>query len=194
MEVQKIAIDPERARELWRDYKTHLHYSTPIDDEVRRTYQLIAQGRMVIRALESIKNAGLDAEGLPKLAICRAHGQRCRLRRTTRGNAEFSHLASFGWNNTRDVVRFADGTFKYPPAPHGWYREVEAVVPIIPAQHRPKRGIANYHILWEADWHDVPGDPLLLRRIGRGDMWLVLAQWDLTEVERAALAARIGTA
>ena len=32
---------------------------------------------------------------------------------------------------------------------------------------------------------------VLLRRMGRGDLWLVMAAWDLTEVERAALQARV---
>nr|RAW03963.1 hypothetical protein DBT41_10200 [Aerococcus urinae] len=66
-----------------------------------------------------------------------------------------------------------------------------AKVPIIPVHLRPRHALANYHILWEADWHEVPYDPYLLRRIGKGDMWLVVAMWDLTEVERSALSARI---
>ena len=34
---------------------------------------------------------------------------------------------------------------------------------------------------------DIP-----LRRIGKADLWLVVAQWDLTEVEKAALSTRVG--
>jgi hypothetical protein len=50
----------------------------------------------------------------------------------------------------------------------------------------------NYHVLFEAVWSKAPpSDPFLLRRLGKGDLWLVLAMWDLTEVERAALAARL---
>jgi hypothetical protein len=42
------------------------------------------------------------------------------------------------------------------------------------------------------EWRKVvPKDPYLLRRIGDGDMWVVVAHWDLTEVERAALAHRL---
>jgi len=37
----------------------------------------------------------------------------------------------------------------------------------------------------------VPRDPYLLRRLGKGDLWLVVAAWDLTEVERAALQSRV---
>lgn len=44
-------------------------------------------------------------------------------------------------------------------------------------------------------WQRVPPrDPFLLRRIGKADLWLVVAMWDLTEVERAALATRLSNA
>src|SRR5258708_4807132 len=45
--------------------------------------------------------------------------------------------------------------------------EAEAIVPLVPVHLRPKRGLENYHILWEAEWtRVVPRDPMLLRRIG----------------------------
>jgi hypothetical protein len=39
-------------------------------------------------------------------------------------------------------------------------------------------------------WNEIPArDPALLRHI-RGDLWAVLAVWDLTELERAVLGQR----
>jgi hypothetical protein len=38
----------------------------------------------------------------------------------------------------------------------------------------------------------APFDPLLLRRIGCADLWLVLTGRGLTDLERAALATRVG--
>ena len=68
----------------------------------------------------------------------------------------------------------------------------KAQLPLIPVHLRPKRGLENYHILWEAEWEPIPPrDPYLLRRIGKADLWLVVAHWDLTEVERAVLATRV---
>lgn len=65
-------------------------------------------------------------------------------------------------------------------------------MPLIPVHLRPRHALDNYHVLWEAEWSRVvPRDPYLLRRIGNADLWLVLAAWDLTEVERAALATRV---
>jgi len=67
----------------------------------------------------------------------------------------------------------------------------EAAVPLIPVHLRPKAALSNYHILWEAEWTKrYPVDPYLLRRFG-GDAWLVVAAWDLTDVERAVMGSRL---
>ena len=68
----------------------------------------------------------------------------------------------------------------------------EAIVPHIPPDIRPRRGLQNYSILFEAEWsRAIPIDPMLLRRIGRGDFWLVVGAWELTAVERAVLAGHL---
>ena len=193
MQTERLTLDPKEARELYRAYKKHQHYSEPIDDAIRRTYQLIAQGRMVIRALESVKAAGLDAKGWPKLAICRADIQVCHLTLWRDGTAK---MADDRWARTKSkVISFPASTFTGVPEPKEKWRsahEAEAIVPLVPIHLRPKRGLQNYHILWEAEWQRaVPRDPMLLRRIGKGDMWLVVAAWDLTEIERAALSTRL---
>jgi len=192
MDTQPITLDRERARALWRDYRKHQHWSKPIDQDVMRTYHAIAQGRVVIRALESIRAAGLNAEGLPKLAIVRADATHCWLHTQRDGSAVFgSTEAAVGWGGeryTRQRIVFPAGSF--PGV--GYIARHRAIAPTIPLPLRPKRGLASYHILFEAEWDPVPPvDPMLLRRVGQTDMWVVCAAWDLTEVERAALAARI---
>lgn len=195
MDIQKIAIDRKEARELYRKYKTHQHYSAPMDDEIRRAYQLIAQGRMVIRALESIRLAGVDAAGLPKLAIARADKRRCHLELRRWGGARMNASNDLWRDRSRArslEIEFPNDTFPRPK--DGAHASFAGLIPIVPVHLRPKRGLANYHILWEAEWTPTPPrDPYLLRRIGKGDMWLVCAGWDLTEVERAAMAARMNS-
>lgn len=189
MNVAELKLDREQARELYREYKKHQHYSAPIDQEIQRTYQLIAQGRTVIRALESIKNAGVfDDTGFPKLAIARSDHRRIICTMSMRGNAEMRPATNWQARTRRGgVFEFPDGTF---PG-QSWQRR-EAIVPLCPIHLRPKRGLPNYYTLWEAEWGPVvPKDPYLLRPIGPGDMWLVCAAWDLTEVERAALSTRL---
>lgn len=189
MKVDTLKMEPEAARELWRKYQTHRAYQAPHDAEIAAIYKRIAQGKTVIRALESIRAAGVDEKGLPKLAIARADLPRIYCRRESnrmgfqegarwwrRGTESRSKNIRFDWAGTRDSNDVH-----------------EAVVPIIPVHLRPKRGLANYHILWEAEWTKrYPVDPYLLRRFG-GDAWLVVAAWDLTDVERAVMSSRLNS-
>jgi hypothetical protein len=194
METVKLEIPRAEARHLYREYKKHRHYSEPMDDEIRRAYQLLAQGRLIIKALESVRAAGVDAKGFPKLALCRADAERCRWSPNWGGNAGTMTTDRGQWVRNS---RAADQTFtfrEWPAIPRNTNAAV-AIVPIVPIHLRPKRALANYHVLWEAVWEPAPPvDPYLLRRIGKSDMWLVLAMWNLTEVERAAMASRIASA
>lgn len=192
MNVEKFTMDRSQARELFKEYRKHQNYSAPIDREIQRVYQLIAQGRMMIQALASIKAAGLNTQEFPKLAIVRADAKECWFQNSRDGSAVFSMANA--WNadhHHRRRIAMPAGTFAFTR--ERWHSQVgRAIVPLIPVHLRPKRAMANYHILWEAEWTCVvPRDPMLLRRIGKGDMWLVLAAWDLTEVERVALASRL---
>lgn len=196
MKVEQLtAVDKHKARELWRAYRKHQHYSAPYDEEITRIYKQIAMGRTVIRALESIKQAGIHTEGanmgLPRLAIARADKQACQARLSIDGGAEFGAL-----NNRWDRTQARGLLFSFPAKtfpPRTEYIHIRAAVPIIPAYQRPKRSLANYHVLWEAEWTRVPPrDPYLLRRLG-GDAWLVVAAWELTEVERAVMATRLAS-
>lgn len=189
METQQLVVDPGKAREIWKDYQKHLHYSTPVDKEIMHTYQMLAQGRIVIKALESIRVAGLGEDKLPKLAIVRADAKTCWLTPNTNGSARMAMKRDTHSTETRTFIDFPPGTFPGISVDR-WHPE--AIVPLIPIKLRPRRALQNYHVLFEAVWEKrVPIDPMLLRRIGRGDLWTVLAHWDLTDVERAVLASRL---
>lgn len=72
MNVEKLAIDRAAARELYQKYKTHQHYETAVDREIKRAYQLIAQGKVIIKAIEAIKQAGLSyRSSLMKISVAR---------------------------------------------------------------------------------------------------------------------------
>lgn len=196
METQNVVMSRGEARDLYRAYRKHLHYSEPVDREVMRAYQLLAQGRLVIKALQSVVAAGLDQEGHPKLAIAQATAKSCVCSLSANGSASFDSRAvptyraanDRDWLTERAYFRFPAGAFKV--AQPVW--SIKAQVPLVPVHLRPRRGLANYHVLWEAEWRrEVPRDPMLLRRIGKADLWAVLACWDLTEVERGALLTRL---
>jgi hypothetical protein len=189
MKVDTLKMDPEAARELWRKYQSHRVHQSPADAEIAAIYKRIAQGKTVIRALESIRNAGVGADGLPKLAIARADETECYLNHHT-------DAVTFGERSLRSrPSRSRNVRVPWPgiqqPTQRRWH--YAATVPIIPVHLRPKRGLANYHILWEAEWTKrYPVDPYLLRRFG-GDAWLVVAAWDLTDVERAVMSSRLNS-
>lgn len=183
MKVEALTqVDRSQAQELWRKYQTHKHYQTPADAEIAAIYKRIAQGKTAIRALESIRSAGLNAEGFPKLAICRADMAECWWRPSP-------NQCTFGERFPRTRSRKTVAMDWAGLNSGKW--EGQAIVPIIPVHLRPRRGLANYHILWEAEWtRHYPIDPYLLRRFG-GDAWLVVAAWDLTDVERAVMSSRL---
>jgi len=190
MKVEALnQIDRESARELWQKYQTHRAYQSPHDAEIAAIYKRIAQGKTVIRALESIRAAGVGADKLPKLAIARADTQRCYFH--SRANGEVQFRDGRWWNHQSKIaLKSRTITMDWPEAPQQNFTP-EAIVPLIPVHLRPKRGLANYHILWEAEWTKrYPVDPYLLRRFG-GDAWLVVAAWDLTDVERAVMSSRL---
>lgn len=203
MDTQAVVLDRDKAKELYQQYKKHQHYSTPIDHEVMRAYQLLAQGRLVVKAIESMTKAGLKTEGVdkgfPVLGLVRADAPSCKVSLSSNGSG-YMHASdveprSQNWRKggglvqSKNLFSFPAGTF-VTPRENRW--RGEAITPLVPIHLRPKRGLANYHILFEAEWSRIPpSDPFLLRRIGRSDLWVVTAMWDLTEIERAVLATRV---
>ena len=200
MHTELVTVPRHEALKLYRQYKTHAAYSEPIDWEIQRTYHLLSKGRVIIKALESIRTAGLNRDFLPKLALTSALAKHCRLVRYRDGQFSMSPRTNSP-RSMKNVYNFRENTFNFPAEsfPMSWDRksrsgrsEHEALVPIIPLHLRPKRGLQNYHILWEAEWERLPPrDPYLLRRIGKADLWVVVAHWELTQVEMAALATRV---
>jgi len=195
MQTHHVVVDRQQARALYRKYKEHAAYSKPVDREIQRAYQLIAQGKVVIQAFESIKQAGLDAKGLPKLALAMATATEVDVRMYKSGSCLMdSRGDKYRYFRGSALIGRACWTLpadSFPRRAEDIWRAT-SLVPGIPIHLRPKRGLANYHVLYEAEWTKiVPRDPMLLRRIGRADLWLVVAAWDLTDVERAALSTRI---
>lgn len=195
MDVSELKIDTDKALELYRKYEAHKTRQTPADAEIESIYKHIASGKTVIRALESIREAGLNAQGFPKLAIAPAHFTDCWWRadqntctfgkRWIPSNAKHN-VVRMDWAGLGELVNQAN-----KPGERRW--DASATVPLIPIHLRPRRGLQNYHILWEAEWTKrYPIDPYLLRRFG-GDAWVVVAAWDLTDVERAVMSSRLSS-
>lgn len=193
MDVQPLMQNREQALALFKKYQAHKHANySAVDAEIARIAKQVAAGKVMIPALAEIIKAGVNEQGQPKLAIMRADQKLCYLDLMTDGRA-IMHARKNGWDLHRAAasVKFEFPTGSFPNS--GRQRRLESVVPHIPPDIRPKRGIQNYHILYEAVWRrEIPVDPMLLRRVGKtGDLWIVVASWELTDIERAVLAGHM---
>ena len=180
-----VKVDKAAAQQALHEYRQARAPATPEDEAIKAAYRAIARGRVLVKALASILTAGRDGEGLPRLAITRADIRRCHCR-AWRSGFEISAASKRGWSSSIATFRFDN----FPTDAAGPLNDGIATVPLIPLHLRPKADLKRYHILWEADWHRAPSDPLLLRKL-RGDLWLVLAAWELSDVERAVLDQRV---
>ena len=163
----------------------------------RQAYEAIAEGGTVIHLSRSFQTAGLDDDGKPRLAIARADRKQVYFRWPSRNRvARFdSSVGQQGWNYPSLVEEVDMGqTFTNPDGQYD-ERSGYALVPAVPADVRPAVGqLKQWFILWEVEqWFErsqvpePPRDPLLLRKI-RGELFQVLAEWDLTEIERAIMS------
>ncbi len=180
MNYSQMSVSKEAATEALLNYKRHRASYDQRDWEIERIYRAISKGQTVISVDQSIRTAGFDERNRPKLAIARADDPECFCQIST-GEAVFAHVRRF----TQRAFRIQNWTeAKYDPArPY----TLRAELPRIPPQHRPdKQNLSKYHLLWEADWVEIPRDPLLLKRLAK-DAWLVCAAWDLTDVEVSVL-------
>lgn len=183
MNIPALNVTKVQAAEALKQYKAHRNTYDRRDWEIERIYRQIAKGKTVISVHDAIRAGGTDELGRPRLAIMRADQQAVRC------DMWYSEAVTF---TNENHSRAAEWHFviKWPNRPACKTRGyIRALLPRIPPQHRPpKETLPNYHVLWEASWTDIPGDPYLLKRIGK-DAWVVLAAWDLTDVELSVLRA-----
>lgn len=166
--------------------KERPRHATTDDVTLYRALWQIQRGQKVIDIAKAIVVGGLNEQGLPKLAIGRAHWPHVHCWRH-QGRAVFARAAQpWSWDGKERAAR--QGVAVQMPG-LGDVRG-RAQTPMIPAQHRPHGALTGYHLLWEAAWEAVPVDPILLRHID-GPFYVALAQWDLTPLEQAVLRAKL---
>ncbi len=159
-------------------------------EALKNGYRELSRGRQVIDIVATLKNAGTDHLNRPKLAVVRADAKLCwyqfgKLRGQSRQWSApdlptFSMVSDWYPPKTKSVV-VPRNTFQGKPQ-----GTVRAVVPSIPPSLLPSGDLSNYHVLWEAEWESIPVDPMLLKHLGKS-LYVVLAAWDLTPLERAVL-------
>lgn len=196
MNTPLITEDPKVAREKLAAVRRQLHRRADTEyAAIAQGYEQLAQGRPLLNLRDCFLQCPADAQGRPRLAIARSDRKQVHVSRRGQGRVRFDTRSVWSWRNPD---RFPELWLDIEWT--GQARDGYALVPIIPADVRAKipLGVADRdcQILWEVEqWSDralgaqADRDPYLLRHLG-GDLYVVLAEWDLTELERAVMAGR----
>jgi hypothetical protein len=204
MDLTTITMDPEAASKAFLEYRASVRQRHNAEEEqIMRGYRALADGQRVIDLTTMIRKGGGHTQSarwgarnawVPNLAVMRADAPWCHVRTRADGSVTF-YKDDRGprSNETRYVVSLPAGTLPPPdatPFSEAYFSHFRAMVPPVPPGLRPADSLGNYHVLFEAVWQDIaPKDPALLKHIG-GNLYVVCATWDLTELERTVLAGR----
>lgn len=195
MDVQTITEDPEVAKRKLAAVREQLQRRTDAEYEALEAgYEAILAGKPLINLQQAINSAGLGQDGRPLLAVARADRKQVYVEAGRNKTVIFSAQktpARWAAQSYTGTLRIILKT-RWESASRDGY----ALVPMIPAEHRPNGSLTNFFILWEVEeWFsspliaEPPRDPLLIRPL-TGDLYVVEAAWDLTDLERAVMSGR----
>jgi hypothetical protein len=205
MDVETISVPRHVVNEKLREYRRGLHRKA--DDEWKRVttaYEAAESGKPLVVLSAAIANCPRDAQHRPKLAIARADRTKVWYHRSRDSRNETFTTTEQWRSRGRPVhdlvitVPIVEGvTPAYPPTqfPQQSWRDGTitgtALVPMVPPAAKGNRDLSKYLVLWEVpEWTVAPPvDPYLLRKVA-DDLYIVEAEWDLTDIERAVMASR----
>ncbi len=205
-EAREKVLAAGRSLRSARSYKSIIEKE---DEVLMESYRVMARGQRILNLGQVMREAGIGREGkrLPLLAVAQADWPNVIVSRE-RGHIIFYKDRWVPYDHNKG--RFKNGAIGIPDAmfppeltnepwrgqnnlPRLSQENFKALVPAIPVMLRPKGDLSGYHILWEAKWeHMAPPDPLLLKHVS-GLIYTVLAQWDLTPLEKMVLEGRVSS-
>lgn len=198
MDIQSFTATRQEGLAKWREYKNaEKSNDNPIYKDLRIIYNQMKAGRKIIDIGKVIAKGGVHENHHPKLAVAMASAKRIVCKYNKNGNVLYTHsVETWNWKEKTCDVNIKDCL---PKIPNGIIKDswqdvlrLEAPVPMIPPKYLPKKLSDDYYILWEVDeWKMVPPtDPWLLRRITKTH-FLLVAGWDLTDLEKSVMAGRM---
>lgn len=209
MNVNTLVVSADEALRKLEQYRAiRSRQRTSEDQQVEALYASISKGARVLNLPGAFRQTGLNERGEPRLAVARAdwgvvqfHPRKGPNQRdswsTTDGAGGFRRAGPGGgwaqWNYqaTAQNITLPGGTFDDRALARAG---LSSPVPHIPPQCRPsgRAGLSHYFILFEVqDWKRYPVDPFLLRRVS-GHLYVVEAEWELTELEASLFSAMRG--
>lgn len=197
--LQAVRQDPEHIRQQVERYESFATL-TKDDRKVLKTLKAVEEGRALISLRETLVRAGTASPTMhiPALALARPTMPRVRVRVEKNGRVAYRQVRKVAapWQQaSKTFFELSDSTFADVHASTGTWWSAEAVVPPCPPEVRQAHNLKDKdsYILFEAKWAKVNEhrpftiDPALIQRV-QGDVFAVLAVWELTTIEAAALA------
>lgn len=191
MNVATMVMHPAEAREKLEEYRAGLRRVQHTEwEQAAIAYAAMAKGYPVLVLSAVIANAPRDAKGRPKLAIARADQK--QIRYDARWDVENFDSRFNQWRGRKPRDCSIGVPRSEKSAPNGTVGF--ALVPMVPPDAKRHHALDTHCILWEVEqWADkvigtqADRDPYLLRRLSP-DLFAVIEEWELTDVERAIMA------
>lgn len=210
MEVQTIEMGVEQARDKLAAYERVLHRAS--DPEIAAAidgYRELAKGRKLVDVQQIFRECPVDDIGRPRFALARA--DRASVRLLWAAESSWCHfLTNADLRFDRSFPELVRSVLMNRLHDHcaikSWNPEAGAtpedlsgyaLVPMVPPDVLRARSMRrNRWVLWEVEeWSDSrltpepDRDPYLLRHLG-GTVYVVVGEWELTELERAIMRGR----
>ena len=207
MNVATLIVSKDEAmRKLDQYNRIQQSRRTEEDEALRSLYAAVSRGARCLNVAEAFKQVGLNEKSQPKLAMARADwktvhcfrdagafngtvafGPAPRLNPQAKTQNIYLPGGIYAWPTRLAVTQ----SYQYRVTDVSWSK-LRTQVPHVPPNVRPRFKLSNYHILFEVKaWEEYNVDPFLLRRIA-GHLYVVEAEWELTELEASLLKALTG--
>lgn len=194
MNVPTIEMDKTEARTKLRAYRSALTKQANREyADAARGYAELARGTKLLMMSQVFTDVPLDDHGRPKLALIRADVRQCRV------SANWENVFRFEpteWRGVHHAAFQARSARINSPRASQKMPEGYALVPMVPPDVLGERALDQHWILWEVEqWAPriigarADRDPFLLKRIS-ADLYAVVGEWDLTDLERAVMQRR----
>jgi len=203
LKIEKVSMPREKARKLWREYcqvlKTKQKDYLKEIREIKACYYQLSKGRPILNIVDVFKKFGFNELSQPLLAFAparerfvnfeqEAYHARAGIGRFTNGKRWTGNGER--WTGNKLFLYLPDGTFPKIQRNNGL--NIRAPVPMIPPRFLPKT-LRNCYLLWEVEsWEKFTPkrDPILLKHIS-GNLYAVMAGWNLTKIESMIIRGRI---
>lgn len=190
MNIQTMTMTKREAERKLAAYRHQLTRRTDAEYEMAaKGYEELAKGTPLINLSQVIIAGGFFEDYRPHLAVARADRRQVEVAMRQHSIQYDTAIARNGGSSMRITVM-------YDTPVNNLWKLGYALVPLVPADVRPIGQLHDFFVLWEVErWSDrsitaTPDrDPYLLKPIG-GDLYAVIAAWELTDLERAIMGGR----